>query len=59
MTNRQFTDAGEGGDHRRAGQGVPVDLPRLRLSHPNFLKTAGELSPEAAKKIGEVIPVFS
>jgi hypothetical protein len=28
------------------------------LTHPNFLKTAGELSPEAAKKIGEVAPVF-
>jgi len=29
------------------------------LSHPNFLKSCGELSPEAAKKVAEMVPVFS
>jgi hypothetical protein len=59
VTNRQFTDAEKAEITAAQVKAYRWTFLGSGLSHPNFLKSAGELSPEAAKKIAEVVPVFS
>jgi hypothetical protein len=58
VLNRQFTDA-----EREEISAAQVKAYRWTflgsgLTHPNFIKTLTELSPEGAKRVAEVAPVF-